>query len=192
MKNIKTLELKNVISLALVVLMLFTTLVSNSLAQEIQVEDLDSEYVTRAEFIKELYKIYEKYGKEEIKGEIKKFNDTDDKEILLAVALGIAKGADEYNFNPGKEITREQAAVMMDNLIRVLKLDIAVTEQWIIYKDMLDIGSYALNSVMNMDKLGIIKGVSVSEMNPKGRVPRIHQKIMLERLVKVVDSNINK
>lgn len=50
------------------------------------------------------------------------FKDTQNKEILLAVSLGIVKGFDDNTFLPNKNITRQEAAVMINNVTKLLDI----------------------------------------------------------------------
>jgi tetratricopeptide (TPR) repeat protein len=55
---------------------------------------------------------------------INAFTDTKDADILAAFALGITKGTSEGKFSPNNEITREQAATMVQNACKVLGMDV--------------------------------------------------------------------
>ena len=53
------------------------------------------------------------------------FNDTDDKAIAAAAALGITTGTGEGQFSPNQTLTREQAATMLRRVLAVIGKDIA-------------------------------------------------------------------
>lgn len=53
----------------------------------------------------------------------KKFFDTDDKHIKFAVDIGIANGISENQFAPDNYITRQEAAVMLNNSTKILGIE---------------------------------------------------------------------
>lgn len=53
----------------------------------------------------------------------KKFSDTDDRYINFAVDIGIASGISENEFAPNNYITRQEAAVMLNNSAKILGIE---------------------------------------------------------------------
>ena len=96
-----------------------------------------TELITRAEFAAVSVKLYENLtGKKATPAAVNPFTDTDDKEILKALNVGITVGTALDKFSPDSLLTREQAATM---LTRVLKA--AYIPGWTFATD----GNFTLN-----------------------------------------------
>jgi len=72
--------------------------------------------ITRGEFSTLVARLYEKIKGEEIKERVT-FTDTKDINIEKVAGLGILSGVGNGKFNPNAEITREQAAVVIQRLL---------------------------------------------------------------------------
>ena len=134
--------------------------------------------ITRAEFIK----IFNKYfGLTKTSGKV--FNDTKTHwariEIDIAVTNGVANGISLTEFQPDEPITREQAAKMISNY---LKLDDTNHDKVEKYKDMDQISSWALNSVEGVIELGYMKGYEDNTFRPTNNITRAEAVVTLSRI----------
>ena len=134
--------------------------------------------ITRAEFVK----IFNKYfGLTKTSG--KAFNDTNTHwaktEIDIAVTNGVANGVSSTEFQPDEPITREQAAKMISNY---LKLDDTNHDKVEKYKDMDQISIWALNSVEGVIELGYMKGYEDNTFRPTNNITRAEAVVTLSRI----------
>ena len=139
--------------------------------------------ITREEFCEVVIKLYEKMmDKAATFSNMDAFTDTKNSEIFKAYELGIVKGVGGSKFAPNELTNREQVAVMMHRVVKVLKPDvdfsIAGAEKFI-DEDL--ISSWALESVKFMNKNGLIKGVGDGRVDPKGTTTREQAVIMVVR-----------
>ena len=82
--------------------------------------DLQWDYqgnITRKEFAKLMVSLYEILKGEVLLQRQTPFFDIDDDYVSTAYALGLIKGVGNNRFAPKQDITREEMAVMMNNLI---------------------------------------------------------------------------
>lgn len=116
--------------------------------------------ITREEFAEVAVKLYEKTMNETAEvASPNPFTDTTNPEILKAYKLGVTEGTSKTTFSPKNLTNREQVATMLSRAIRVMapggdfSTDGAPT-----FTDKNDINSWALEHVLFMSRLGIIKG----------------------------------
>ena len=83
------------------------------------------------------------------------FTDTDEPEVLRLAAMGIILGFEDGTFRPDEAITREQAAVILERILR-LELD-EETEEYV-YNDDEFISDWAKNAASLMKSAGIMIG----------------------------------
>lgn len=82
------------------------------------------------------------------------FGDTNNTTILKAAALGIVKGFEDGSFYPNQQISREDAAVMLERLLRILDPDLKSNLlQSLEFTDESQISDYAKNAVSMMSSL---------------------------------------
>lgn len=104
------------------------------------------------------------------------FKDTQNKEILLAVSLGIVKGFDDNTFLPNKNITRQEAAVMINNVTKLLHI-YGVNNDKKFFDDY-DIANWAKESVYNVSTISdknnnfVISGIGNNKFDPQGLYTR--------------------
>lgn len=117
--------------------------------------------ITREEFAELAVRLYEKTT-----GEIAQaaspnpFTDTKNPEVLKALNLGVTTGMSLTTFTPAKFMDREQVATMLSRAIRKMApegTDFSTTGAPV-FTDQKDISSWALEHVLYMSKIGIIKG----------------------------------
>ncbi|MBP7175565.1 MAG: S-layer homology domain-containing protein [Thermoclostridium sp.] len=116
--------------------------------------------ITREEFAEVAVLLYEKTtGKVSSPISPNPFTDTANGQILKAVSLGIAKGFSATRFAPKDPINREQVATMLSRAIRIMvpNGDFSITGAPE-FTDKSSISSWALEHVLFMAKIEIIKG----------------------------------
>ncbi len=153
-------------------------------------ESLQQDYqqnITRIEFVEVLldflnytfedmlYKAYsmssEKTGLPNIYQRINVFSDTDKPRVNLAYGLGIISGRQDGTFDPDGLITREEAAIMLQNTYKVYG-DIQTHNDRTNFNDtFIDfelIAPWAVDSVYMMWYYGIMQGVEKDKFEPLG------------------------
>ena len=116
--------------------------------------------ITREEFAELAVALYEKTtGKTATPAAQNPFTDTTNPQILKAYELGIVKGLSADKFAPKELTNREQVATMLSRAIRVMAPngDFSTTGAPS-FTDQKNVSDWALEHVLFMAKLGIIKG----------------------------------
>ncbi len=116
--------------------------------------------ITREEFAELAVKLYEQTtGKAATPASPNPFKDTTNPQILKAYKLGITTGTSATTFAPKELTNREQVATMLSRAVRTMAPggDFS-TAGAPSFSDKKDISAWALDHVLFMAKLGIIKG----------------------------------
>lgn len=134
--------------------------------------------ITRAEFVK----IFNKYfGLTKSSG--KTFNDTQThwakNEIDIAVTNGVANGISELEFRPNEPITREQAAKMISNYMKLNDSNHDKIEK---YSDKNKISAWAVDSVEGMVEKGYMNGYDDNTFKPGNPITRAEAVVTLSRI----------
>ncbi len=125
-----------------------------------------NENITRAEFCEIIIKLYEEKTGFAISSTVKNpFVDTNDKYILKAYTLGIVSGKTYNRFEPNSYITREESAVILNNLLK--KMEYPILDAQYRYKDDNLISSWAKSSVQAVSNIKIMTGDTKGYFNPK-------------------------
>lgn len=96
------------------------------------------------------------------------FNDTTNRQILKAYALGITAGTSATAFSPKTLINREQCAAMLFRTIKAIAPNADYSIAGIKdFPDQKDISGWAADATKYMSKLGIIKGDNAGNFMPK-------------------------
>lgn len=116
--------------------------------------------ITREEFAELSVKLYEKtLDIVATPASLNPFTDTKNPEILKALEIGVTTGFSATTFEPKKLINREQVATMLSRAIRKMVPDGDFSTIGApTFTDQKDISAWALDHVLYMSKLGIIKG----------------------------------
>ena len=130
--------------------------------------------LTRAEFVTILGRIA---NVDESKYKDKVFNDIDANKyyspyIDWAYKNKIASGFGDGKFMPDKELSREEMCAFLSRFNKVNKLNNKVENINIDFKDEKDISSWAKDSVKEMVKLGLIKGMEDGRFASKEKLTR--------------------
>lgn len=140
--------------------------------------------VTRAEFVTMLVRALKLTDT----GSVKTFKDVKENawysdSIAIAVNLGIVKGSGNGNFEPNREITREEMAIIVANaLSKTLKAtdkDVALNK----FTDKSNIAEYAQEAVAQLASVGIITSVNGKEFAPKAIANRSQAAVIIFRML---------
>ena len=134
--------------------------------------------ITRAEFIEIINK---KFNLKESSGNI--FKDTINhwakEEIDIAVTNKVCMGTSDYTFSPDKYLTREEAASMIANY---LKLSDSNHNKIISYKDYNKVSSWARSSMEAIIEKGYMVGTLDKKLEPKKNLSRAEAIVILSRI----------
>lgn len=97
--------------------------------------------------------------------------------IMAAVENGLISGLGDESFGMGKNITRQDAAVIVS---RVLKEE--AEDKEVSFKDEEEISDYAKDGVIKSAKMGIFSGDNEGKFNPKESLTRAEACAILSRL----------
>jgi len=86
--------------------------------------------------------------------------------ICLATALGVVTGYEDKTFRPENLITRQEAAAMLNRMLKVLEVDTPQGEAPK-YADGDKIGSWAMEDVNAVSAAGIMNGVGEEKFSPE-------------------------
>ena len=103
--------------------------------------------------------------------------------VKWAAANEILRGTGNGAFEPDKELTREQMAVILYRYMKYAKLEFAVTAEYIFFEDESSISDFAKEAMQVMNKLGIIKGVGNGIISPKKSATRAEIAAILHRFI---------
>lgn len=100
------------------------------------------------------------------------FSDCDDPHVLQAAALGIVSGYPDHSFLPYKQITRQEAAVMLERIASLLNGGLSNTEEASLH----DIGNaWGKSSIQKVTRLKnpysgkpVMNGIGSGEFDPNG------------------------
>ena len=138
---------------------------------------------TRAEFCALATRLYEaKRGY--ISGR-KTFSDTTDVNVEKMAALGVVNGVAEGKFDPNGKLTREQAATMLSRLSEAMNHPLEAAQPSF-KSDGKKISSWAKDAVGQMQKSGIMGGVSKEKFDPKGSYTREQSILTVLRLCNMI------
>ncbi len=134
--------------------------------------------VTRAEFIQILYNIF---GTEESKDVT--FSDVAGNEwyydsLKWGVANGIITGYDDNTFKANKEISREEAAVILSRCVNADSNGNSVD-----FKDASNISAWAKDGVDFISKVAIMKGDNNGNFNPKKSLTRAETAVIADSIL---------
>ena len=142
--------------------------------------------VTRAQFIKILMSTFDLVDT----SSISTFKDVKKGEwyygaVASAEKLGIIKGDGKGSFGIEEKITRQDMAVMVYRLGRILGPDLAASGNAAAFKDQSGIASYASEAVSSMQTSGIIKGMNDGRFAPSENTSRAEAAVVIYRLFNI-------
>jgi len=142
--------------------------------------------VTREQFIKMLVDAL----KLSAEGAGAGFTDVDENEwyynaVSIAQALGITGGYEDGSFGVGREITREEMAVLAYRAAQISGVALGELNGEIDWNDAGEISGYAYKAVSAMQKAGILTGLPGNVFLPAGNATRAQTAVMICRLIGV-------
>ena len=149
-------------------------------------QSLQSRYTdtaTRADFCALVVTLIEKYAGEELPAE-EPFTDTDDLNVRKAAWLGIVQGVGNGAFNPDGELTREQAATMLERTYRA-SLRILQGNGTSGFADASSVSAWAADAVAKMENSGIMNGVGSNQFKPQDSYSREQSIMTMFRLYRL-------
>jgi len=123
---------------------------------------------------------------------VKNFEDVNNSQyysdfVQWAYENKIANGTGDNKFNPEKEISREELAVIIMNYLKYANIKIGQNNQPISFSDDEQISVWAKDAVSTMQQLGIMSGNTGGSFNPKGKVTRSEVAVVIKNLIEVVE-----
>ena len=140
--------------------------------------------ITRAEFCALAVPVYEKLTGTEIT-QLRDFTDTTDINVRKIGGENIVSGTGNGAFNPDGEITRQEAAVILSNLMSAMAEPLPESEPT--FADNAQIDTWAMDAVGRVQKAGIMSGTGNNYFNPKGDAGRYTREQSIITIVKVWD-----
>jgi hypothetical protein len=139
------------------------------------------QYVTtRAEFCRLAVNFLRQYGYAVDGVTPKMFSDTPDRDIGIAAALEITSGTDTANnlFSPDSQLTREQAATMLRNVMNVIGKNTA-PPPGVLWTDEKDISDWAKAAADVMYRANIMGGTSTTALTFSPKSPYTHEQAIV-------------
>ena len=135
--------------------------------------------ITRAEFCALAVTLYETLTGEGITERVM-FDDTSDVNVQKMGGLGVVSGVGDNKFAPDETITREQAALILSNLMKAMgnPLDASVP----VFDDNDSISSWAVSAVGDVQGSGIMSGVGNNMFSPNTNYTREQSIVTLLRI----------
>lgn len=108
------------------------------------------------------------------------------KDVATGRALGILKGVDAQNFNPGAEISRQDMMTICARGIEVAEKMIADEVSALDgFSDKDAIRDYAVDAVRKLVSASIVVGDDTGKINPFGNTTRAEAAVIMERIMKL-------
>lgn len=111
------------------------------------------------------------------------FKDTDSQNVAFCNAVGIVKGHGNGVFAPNDDITREEAAVIINNALKYLGINKTNNENITNLADYNKISSWAKDAVSSVVSKGLIVGVDGNKYDPQGLLSREQAIVICYRLM---------
>ena len=120
--------------------------------------------ITREQFCDMIYN-YINILEIDIESASSPFTDTDSEKIAALNKMGIINGKTETEFAPNDNLTREEAAVILNRMINET-IPVAVTEMYFVFDDEDEISDWAGSAVQVMCNMGVMNGVGENNFAP--------------------------
>lgn len=103
--------------------------------------------------------------------------------IKSAYNAGVVSGESDEIFGIGKNVTRQDMAVMIYNALTVAEIDIPTTADKVNYIDSANIADYAEAAVSYLQQRGIIQGYDDNSFGPRRTANRAELSVMIYRIL---------
>lgn len=141
--------------------------------------------ITRAEFAEVIVRLYDRIagGSQQDADAKSPFKDTNHPYVVRAYKLGIVSGKADGKFAPFESISRQDMAVMLDNMLKAAGVPLQRADrQWQKpYADLDQVAGYALESLKLFNSEGIIQGTG-DYIQPKQTATREQALVMAVRI----------
>ncbi len=107
--------------------------------------------------------------------------------VAAASNYGLAKGIDNNTYGAGKNITRQDIAVLCSRLLT--NADKPLKDEILYFTDHNDIGDYAVDAVEKVAYLGLMIGNDKLEFSPKEYATRAETAVILQRLIALLNNH---
>jgi len=144
-----------------------------------------NDHVSREEFVKMVVVLTELNQS----GDIPKFEDVNEddwyyKYVNIAYSNGIINGISDELFGAGDSITRQDIAVILNNLAQKGFITLEITKEAAVFTDKDNISDYALDAVNTLSAAGIINGFEDGRYMPESSATRAQAALMLYNILK--------
>ncbi len=142
-------------------------------AAGLDITDADVQYlypraISREQFCELIYNYMTNVLNIQIEDFTNNFKDTDNEKIIALSSMGIINGKSEDSFAPTDDLTREEAAVILNRMINVT-VPVPVTEMYFEFEDSEFISEWADSAVQVMCNMGVMNGVGNNSFAPLER-----------------------
>ena len=121
--------------------------------------------ITREQFCDMIYNYIKVLGID-IESTESSFTDTDNEKISALNKMGIINGKTETEFAPNDNLTREEAAVILNRMINET-IPVDVSEMYFVFDDEAEISDWASGAIQVMCNMGVMNGVGENNFAPK-------------------------
>jgi hypothetical protein len=111
--------------------------------------------------------------------------------VEWAAANGVVNGVGDNLYAPGREITRQEMAVMLRNYAQFEDVILQESKERIVFNDDAEIASWATVAVVAMQRAGVIGGKPGNLFDPNGTATRAEATAMLHRFILNTAGNRN-
>ena len=156
--------------------------VENGIAEGIVPRQLRYKFntpITRADFCALAVSLYENSTGRTIGAKVE-FSDTKDINVQKMGSLGVIQGVGDGKFAPNELLTREQAAVILNNLSSKLGTDLKAASP--AFTDSSAISSWANAQVGQVQAAGIMNGIEGGKFDPQGSYTREQSIVTIMRM----------
>lgn len=149
--------------------------------------------ITRVEFCRVIIDLYEYLMDKSTDGDVEPiklptnhpFTDTKDTAVLKAHSLGVIEPDENGRFHPKDNLTMQEKAVMLYNLLLLLNPDIDdAVKHDADFADEEEIGLWAIEAINYLNKNGIIEPDENNEINPDDNVRIDDSNVIVDKAVK--------
>lgn len=143
-----------------------------------------SRQISRQEFTTIGFNLYQYLTNYEMQEVASPFSDIAQPKISHAAKLGIIQGTSAGLFSPDKQLTRQEAVVVLMNLYKKLGGNTAgVNTSNAIFADDAQIASWAKADAYAAYNLGLIQGTGANQFQPKANLTKEQAYVMLAKLM---------
>ncbi|MEK5252068.1 bifunctional 2',3'-cyclic-nucleotide 2'-phosphodiesterase/3'-nucleotidase [Paenibacillus sp. FSL F4-0125] len=103
--------------------------------------------------------------------------------IAIAVKAGLVQGSGDGKFEPGRQVTREEMAIMIANALKDKLQPIDKNAALGKFADKSSIAPYAQDAIAQLTQLGIVNGVEGGKFAPKGIANRAQAAVIIYRML---------